>query len=56
MEMDYCTSITPLDYANPDPARQRINGWVKEQTRDRIKELIEPGILSADTVLVLRTS
>jgi serine protease inhibitor len=53
MEKDYRTSITPLDYANPNPARQRINGWVKEQTQDRIEELIQPGILSSDTVLVL---
>jgi serine protease inhibitor len=53
MEQDYLTPVTPLDYANPEPARQRINGWVEAKTRDRIKDLIQPGILSANTVLVL---
>lgn len=33
--------------------RERINGWVEQQTRDRIRELIPPDGLSGDTRLVL---
>ncbi len=53
MERDYRTTLTPLDFVQTEPARQTINRWVEEKTRDRIKELIVPGILSPDTVLVL---
>ena len=53
MERDYRTTLTPLDFGQTEPARQTINRWVEEKTRDRIKELIAPGILSPDTVLVL---
>jgi serpin B len=53
MERDYRTTLTPLDFGQPEPARQTINRWVEEKTRDRIKELIAPRVLSPDTVLVL---
>jgi serpin B len=36
-----------------EQARQGINGWVAEKTKDRIRELLEPGILDVDTRLVL---
>lgn len=36
-----------------DAQRLRINDWVATQTESRIKDLIAPGILSADTRLVL---
>jgi serine protease inhibitor len=53
MQRDYRTTLTPLDFGQPEPARQIINQWVEEKTHDRIKELIAPGVLSQDTVLVL---
>jgi serpin B len=36
-----------------DDARQTINRWVEEQTKDKIKDLIQPGILDRMTRLVL---
>ncbi len=37
----------------PDPARQRINTWVAERTHDKIRDLMPPGSVAADTRLVL---
>ncbi len=34
-------------------AEQKINQWVEEVTRNRIKQLIRPGLLDASTVMVL---
>lgn len=36
-----------------EAARQAINSWVSEQTKDKIKDLIPPGTLSDDARLVL---
>ena len=49
----YGLSITPLDFAEPDKARAQINAWVEEETGDKIKELIRPGMLDSLTRLVL---
>lgn len=53
MEKNYQTRLTPLDYGQTEAARQTINHWVESQTRDKIKELLKPGILDPQTVLVL---
>jgi serpin B len=46
--------LEPTDFASsPDAARQRINGWVEQQTHDRIKGLMPPGSVTAATRLVL---
>ena len=42
-------SISPAT----EQARQTINAWVEEQTNDKIKDLIPPGVLDALTRLVL---
>jgi serpin B len=43
-----------VDYARAtETARLAINAWVNERTEDRIPELLEPGILSTLTRLVL---
>lgn len=43
-----------VDYIDAtEDARQAINGWVAEQTEDRIPELLVPGVLTADTRLTL---
>jgi serpin B len=39
--------------ADPERERARINRWVEEQTRERIKELLEKGILDDMTRMVL---
>lgn len=50
----YQAGFKEVDFIkNTESARQTINGWVKEQTKDKIKELIKPDILSEDTRLVL---
>jgi serpin B len=50
----YGVTVTPLDYQGAaEEARNIINRWVEEKTRDRIKNLIQPGILNALTRLVL---
>ena len=37
----------------PEEARQRINHWVEQHTRERIRDLFPQGIISSDTRLVL---
>ncbi|UCH93161.1 MAG: serpin family protein [Candidatus Aminicenantes bacterium] len=50
----YGVAITPLDYQGAaEEARKIINQWVEEKTKDRIKNLIQPGVLDALTRLVL---
>ena len=39
--------------ANPEAERVRINKWVEGQTRDRIKELLKPDIITSNTTMVL---
>jgi serpin B len=39
--------------SDPDGERQRINQWVEQQTRDKIKELLKPGIITPLTRMVL---
>jgi len=51
---DYGAGMRLVDYlAATEDARQQINGWVGDQTRDRIPELIPKGVLNEDTRLVL---
>jgi len=50
----YGVKITPLDYAaDTEAARRIINEWVEEKTKDKIKDMIGPGVLDALTRLVL---
>lgn len=52
----YGTSIQVLDYASApgrEVARKTINDWTSQQTRTKIKELIEKQDLTANTTLVL---
>ncbi len=51
---NYGAGMWLVDYARAtEAARLAINGWVEENTNDRIKDLIPQGVLGADTVLVL---
>jgi serpin B len=53
-EARYGAGLKEVDFIQArEEARQAINAWVQEQTRDKIKELIQPGILTVDTRLVL---
>ena len=39
--------------ADPEAERTRINGWVQEQTRDRIKDLLPEGLITKQHRMVL---
>jgi serpin B len=50
----YGVTVTPVDFvAAADKAAQQINQWVEEKTNNKIKDLIQPGLLDALTRLVL---
>jgi len=54
LETVYGAALEQLDiHADPAAARARINGWVEEQTRNRIKDLLPPSSPSPDSRLVL---
>ena len=53
-EKTYAAPLELVDFAKqPEAQRLKINGWVEQQTKERIKDLIPPGIIDADTRLVL---
>lgn len=50
----YGAGMRLVDYdTQTEAARLAINGWIEDNTNDRIKDLIPQGVLSRDTVLVL---
>jgi serpin B len=50
----YGAGFQEVDFAgDTEGARRTINAWVAQQTRDKIKELLERGILTGNTRLVL---
>lgn len=51
---EYGAGVRLVDFAaDTEGARQAINGWVSEQTRERIPMLIPMGVLTPSTPLVL---
>jgi len=51
---NYGAGMQTVDYANDaEGARQLINQWVADETRDKIKDLLQPGAVDALTRLVL---
>lgn len=54
IETEYEGRLTDVDFVRAtESARQTINAWVEQKTKDKIKELIKPGVLDAMTRLVL---
>jgi serpin B len=49
----YQAGLNRVDYAQPEPARQAINAWVAEATRQRIQDLVPCGVIKPLTRLVL---
>ncbi|MBW2457500.1 MAG: serpin family protein [Deltaproteobacteria bacterium] len=50
----YGAPLQPVDFAGaPEKQRVMINGWVAEQTRDRIQDLIPPPGVTNDTRMAL---
>lgn len=50
---DWEAPLETLNFARPERAREKINAWVEEQTRERIKDLIPPEGVNRNTRLVL---
>ena len=54
VKQNFGGAFEPIDFvADPAAATQRINTWVADQTRDRIRDLIPGGALDKTTRLVL---
>src|SRR5438067_2620531 len=54
IKQNFGGAFEPIDFvADPAAATQRINKWVTDQTRDRIRDLIPGGALDKTTRLVL---
>ncbi len=54
LRKDFGGDLYAVDFQkNADAARQRINRWVEEQTKDKIKDLLKSGDVNALTRLVL---
>jgi serpin B len=50
----YDAGVRLVDYvADADQAREAINDWVADETKDRIVDLLPPGSITRDTRLVL---
>ncbi|KAJ8368881.1 hypothetical protein SKAU_G00089090 [Synaphobranchus kaupii] len=50
----YNADLVPLDFTGAaEESRKQINQWVEEQTESKIKELLQPGVISAMTSLAL---
>jgi serpin B len=49
----YGTGLREIDFAESDAARRRINAWVAEETRQKVKDLIPEGVITALTRMVL---
>jgi serpin B len=54
IQTHYGAEARQLDFQQAtEEARLTINTWVEKQTQDKIKELLQPGILDSETRLVL---
>ncbi len=53
IETYYGAKITPLDFGIEATARKTINAWAAAKTQEKIKTLIDPGLIGKDTLLVL---
>lgn len=54
LESNYKAGLAPVDFQNKaEEARTTINDWVAQQTQNKIKDLIKPGLIKTNTQLVL---
>ena len=53
LALNYGAGLRVLDFAAVEQARQTINAWVAGETNERIPELLAPGVITAETLLVL---
>ena len=50
---DFKAELRELDFAKGSEARDAINGWVAQKTKDRIKDIVPAGLPPSDTRLLL---
>ncbi|PRZ39104.1 serpin B [Antricoccus suffuscus] len=50
---DFGTASYPTDFGNPTNAVGKINDWVAQSTNDKIKKLLKPNQVDANTRMVL---
>ncbi len=54
VERHYGAGVELVDFeSDPDGIRGRVNEWVEEQTRDRIRDLLPDGSVNEDTRMIL---
>lgn len=54
IEKHYGVTVTPVDYIkDSEKAREIINTWVEDETKEKIKDLIRKGDVDGSTVMVL---
>ena len=54
LAVHYGAGLRVRDFArDPEGAREDINAWVEDRTNDRIQDLIQPGVITDATRLVL---
>lgn len=52
-ERYYGAGLTPMNFVESEGARQAINQWVEDKTKDKIKDLIPKGAITPLTKMVL---
>lgn len=53
LSQNYDTGMKLLDFKDASAAADAINAWVEEQTNQKIQQLADPAMFSADTALAL---
>jgi serpin B len=57
LDQSYRAKAQSVDFVHAaDIARTTINRWVEDQTRDKIKDLLKPSLITSDTVVVLTSA
>ncbi|MDR3622126.1 MAG: serpin family protein [Paludisphaera borealis] len=57
LDRSFRSKARAVDFAHAAAAaRETINRWVEDQTRDKIKDLLKPSVVTSDTVVVLTSA
>jgi serpin B len=52
-KQQFGAELREVDFHDADAACKIINAWVEAQTQDKIKDLLQPGVVRPDTKLIL---
>ena len=57
VDQSFGAEARTVDFAHAaDASRRTINRWVEDQTRDKIKDLLKPSLITPNTVVVLTSA